>query len=74
MDPTYFYWPGGTKDFSAVYYRVHSPVVLIAYDATHHSATAATTGSISSSSFWRPITDGLTRPQSVGGSGSGTGP
>ncbi|MFC4503890.1 MULTISPECIES: DUF3500 domain-containing protein [Streptomyces] len=30
---TYFYWIGETEDSSAFYYRVHSPVVLIEYDA-----------------------------------------
>lgn len=33
LDRTYFYWLGKTKDDSAFYYRVHSPVVLIEYDA-----------------------------------------
>lgn len=33
LDSTYFYWMGETKDSSAFYYRVHSPVVLIEYDA-----------------------------------------
>lgn len=33
LDATYFYWIGETKDSSAFYYRVHSPVVLIEYDA-----------------------------------------
>lgn len=33
LDGTYFHWIGGTKDSSAFYYRVHSPVVLIEYDA-----------------------------------------
>ncbi|MEU6138899.1 DUF3500 domain-containing protein [Streptomyces sp. NPDC047081] len=33
LDDTYFYWIGETKDTSAFYYRVHSPVVLIEYDA-----------------------------------------
>ncbi|WP_239134708.1 DUF3500 domain-containing protein [Streptomyces sp. SID12488] len=33
LDDTYFYWIGETKDSSAFYYRVHSPVVLIEYDA-----------------------------------------
>jgi hypothetical protein len=33
LDDTYFYWLGGTKDTSPFYYRVHSPVVLIEYDA-----------------------------------------
>lgn len=33
LDDTYFYWIGETDDDSAFYYRVHSPVVLIEYDA-----------------------------------------
>ncbi|MGW0945591.1 DUF3500 domain-containing protein [Streptomyces sp. NPDC002623] len=33
LDDTYFYWIGETEDSSAFYYRVHSPVVLIEYDA-----------------------------------------
>jgi hypothetical protein len=33
LDATYFYWIGETDDDSAFYYRVHSPVVLIEYDA-----------------------------------------
>ncbi|MFI9780152.1 DUF3500 domain-containing protein [Streptomyces sp. NPDC051956] len=33
IDTTYFYWLGKTKDTSAFYYRVHSPVILIEYDA-----------------------------------------
>ncbi|WP_432198406.1 DUF3500 domain-containing protein [Streptomyces sp. bgisy027] len=33
LDDTYFYWIGETEDHSAFYYRVHSPVVLIEYDA-----------------------------------------
>ncbi|WP_329350997.1 DUF3500 domain-containing protein [Streptomyces sp. NBC_01261] len=33
LDATHFYWMGETKDSSAFYYRVHSPVVLIEYDA-----------------------------------------
>ncbi|MEW1641947.1 DUF3500 domain-containing protein [Streptomyces sp. NPDC091219] len=33
LDATYFSWTGGAKDSSAFYYRVHSPVVLIEYDA-----------------------------------------
>ncbi|MEU6254191.1 DUF3500 domain-containing protein [Streptomyces sp. NPDC047043] len=33
LDETYFSWIGETKDSSAFYYRVHSPVVLIEYDA-----------------------------------------
>ncbi|MEU5324181.1 DUF3500 domain-containing protein [Streptomyces sp. NPDC021056] len=32
LDDTYFYWIGETKDGSAFYCRVHSPVVLIEYD------------------------------------------
>ncbi|WP_443064643.1 DUF3500 domain-containing protein [Streptomyces sp. NBC_00582] len=33
LDETYFHWIGETKDSSAFYYRVHSPVVLVEYDA-----------------------------------------
>ncbi|MDQ0578940.1 DUF3500 domain-containing protein [Streptomyces rishiriensis] len=33
LDDTYFYWIGETEDSSAFYYRVHSPVALIGYDA-----------------------------------------
>ncbi|MFF5481546.1 DUF3500 domain-containing protein [Streptomyces sp. NPDC012935] len=33
LDDTYFFWIGEAKDTSAFYYRVHSPVVLIEYDA-----------------------------------------
>lgn len=33
LDETCFYWLGGTEDTSPFYYRVHSPVVLIEYDA-----------------------------------------
>lgn len=33
LDDTYFFWIGETEDSSAFYYRVHSPVVLIEYDA-----------------------------------------
>ncbi|MFD5856772.1 DUF3500 domain-containing protein [Streptomyces chartreusis] len=33
LDDTYFYWIGESEDDSAFYYRVHSPVVLIEYDA-----------------------------------------
>ncbi|WP_246203585.1 DUF3500 domain-containing protein [Streptomyces tailanensis] len=33
LDDTYFYWIGESDDDSAFYYRVHSPVVLIEYDA-----------------------------------------
>ncbi|MFD8734139.1 DUF3500 domain-containing protein [Streptomyces sp. NPDC059618] len=33
LDDTYFHWIGEHDDDSAFYYRVHSPVVLIEYDA-----------------------------------------
>ncbi|MFD7136801.1 DUF3500 domain-containing protein [Streptomyces sp. NPDC059894] len=33
LDDTYFSWIGEYEDDSAFYYRVHSPVVLIEYDA-----------------------------------------
>lgn len=42
LDDTYFYWIGATKDSSAFYYRVHSPVVLIEYDAQSPWPTAKT--------------------------------
>ncbi|WP_234343105.1 DUF3500 domain-containing protein [Streptomyces fulvoviolaceus] len=35
LDDTYFYWMGEYEDDSAFYYRVHSPVILIEYDAEH---------------------------------------
>ncbi|MFF9483793.1 DUF3500 domain-containing protein [Streptomyces sp. NPDC014676] len=33
LDDTWFLWMGDSEDSSAFYYRVHSPVVLIEYDA-----------------------------------------
>ncbi|MFD7815535.1 DUF3500 domain-containing protein [Streptomyces sp. NPDC059785] len=45
LDDTYFYWLGATKDSSAFYYRVHSPVVLIEYDAQSPLAYGTKTGS-----------------------------
>ncbi|MET9082459.1 DUF3500 domain-containing protein [Streptomyces sp. NPDC004237] len=44
LDQTYFYWLGKTKDTSAFYYRVHSPVVLIEYDAQSPLAYGTKTG------------------------------
>ncbi|MFF5142864.1 DUF3500 domain-containing protein [Streptomyces sp. NPDC013157] len=44
LDKTYFYWLGETKDTSAFYYRVHSPVVLIEYDAQSPLAYGTKTG------------------------------
>ena len=32
LDRTYFAWIGGTRDDSAFYYRIHSPVILIEFD------------------------------------------
>jgi Protein of unknown function (DUF3500) len=32
LGKTYFAWAGGTKEDSAFYYRIHSPVVLIEFD------------------------------------------
>ena len=43
LDDTYFHWIGETEDSSAFYYRVHSPVVLIEYDAQSPSPTATRT-------------------------------
>ncbi|MFD0315465.1 DUF3500 domain-containing protein [Streptomyces flavalbus] len=55
LDDTYFHWVGAYEDDSAFYYRVHSPVILIEYDAqsphAYHegedgsTATAAATAS-----------------------------
>lgn len=45
LDATYFFWIGETKDSSAFYYRVHSPVVLIEYDAQSPLAYGNKSGS-----------------------------
>ncbi|MDX3544494.1 DUF3500 domain-containing protein [Streptomyces europaeiscabiei] len=53
LDDTYFYWIGETDDDSAFYYRVHSPVVLIEYDAQSplgYNPDGSGSGSSSSSS------------------------
>lgn len=56
LDDTYFFWMGETEDDSAFYYRIHSPVVLIEYDAQAPlfykgaSATASAGASASSDS------------------------
>lgn len=50
LDDTYFYWIGATKDTSAFYYRVHSPVVLIEYDAQSPIAYGNKAGGTASSS------------------------
>jgi hypothetical protein len=44
LDKTYFYWIGQAEDDSAFYYRVHSPVVLIEYDAQSPLAYGDTSG------------------------------
>lgn len=51
LDETYFFWMGSTEDDSAFYYRVHSPVVLIEYDAQaplFYKGDASATSSTSS--------------------------
>ncbi|MEU5316211.1 DUF3500 domain-containing protein [Streptomyces sp. NPDC021056] len=54
LDDTYFFWMGETEDDSAFYYRVHSPVVLIEYDAQaplfYKGDTASASPSASASS------------------------
>lgn len=54
LDDTYFYWMGETKDTSAFYYRIHSPVVLIEYDAQaplfYHEASSASPSASASAS------------------------
>lgn len=32
IDDTYFAWVGGTDDDSPLYYKVHSPVIVVEYD------------------------------------------
>ncbi|MER5439728.1 DUF3500 domain-containing protein [Streptomyces sp. NPDC002790] len=49
IEATYFYWLGSTKDSSAFYYRVHSPVVLIEYDAQSPLAYGTKSGAQSGS-------------------------
>ncbi|MFD5633057.1 DUF3500 domain-containing protein [Streptomyces sp. NPDC127077] len=53
LDDTYFYWIGAYDDDSAFYYRVHSPVVLIEYDAEsplgYHEGDGDTSASPSAS-------------------------
>ncbi|MGQ4380686.1 DUF3500 domain-containing protein [Streptomyces sp. SAS_267] len=53
LDDTYFYWIGAYEDESAFYYRVHSPVVLIEYDAEsplgYHEGDSDTSASASAS-------------------------
>ncbi|MFF7334932.1 DUF3500 domain-containing protein [Streptomyces sp. NPDC008150] len=53
LDDTYFYWIGEHEDDSAFYYRVHSPVVLIEYDAesplAYHEDGTGTSASPSAS-------------------------
>ncbi|MFI8191586.1 DUF3500 domain-containing protein [Streptomyces sp. NPDC085946] len=44
LDDTYFFWIGEAEDSSAFYYRVHSPVVLIEYDAQSPLAYGNTSG------------------------------
>lgn len=53
LDDTYFHWIGEHEDDSAFYYRVHSPVVLIEYDAEsplgYHESDASNSASPSAS-------------------------
>ncbi|MER5519943.1 DUF3500 domain-containing protein [Streptomyces sp. NPDC002763] len=73
LDQTYFYWLGETKDTSAFYYRVHSPVVLIEYDAQSPLAYGTKTGSggqPSGQPTGRP-TGGMPTGQPGGGGGMG---
>ncbi|MFG3023356.1 DUF3500 domain-containing protein [Streptomyces sp. NPDC048254] len=73
LDQTYFYWLGETKDTSAFYYRVHSPVVLIEYDAQSPLAYGTKTGSggqPAGQPTGRP-TGGMPTGQPGGGGGMG---
>jgi hypothetical protein len=44
LDDTYFSWAGATDDDAVFYYRVHSPVILIEYDAQQPGPLAASYG------------------------------
>ncbi|MEU1163574.1 DUF3500 domain-containing protein [Streptomyces sp. NPDC005921] len=70
LDQTYFYWLGKTKDTSAFYYRVHSPVVLIEYDAQSPLAYGTKTGTGGGQPSGRP-TGGMPTGQPGGGGGMG---
>jgi hypothetical protein len=77
LDDTYFYWIGEHEDDSAFYYRVHSPVVLIEYDAesplAYHeddsSASASATASASPTDT--PSASPSTSGAPTGGPGGG---
>lgn len=44
LDDTYFSWVGATDEDAVFYYRVHSPVMLIEYDAQQPGPLAASYG------------------------------
>lgn len=75
LDDTYFYWMGETKDTSAFYYRIHSPVVLIEYDAQaplfYHEASSASPSASASASASASSNGG--GPPGGGGMGMGGG-
>ena len=75
LDDTYFYWMGETKDDSAFYYRIHSPVVLIEYDAQaplfYHEASSPSP-SASASASASPSSNGGGPPGGGMGMGGGT--
>jgi hypothetical protein len=76
LDKTYFYWLGATKDTSAFYYRVHSPVVLIEYDAQSplaYGTSARTGGGQPSGQPSGQPTGGMPTGQPSGGMGGGMG-
>jgi hypothetical protein len=76
LDKTYFYWLGATKDTSAFYYRVHSPVVLIEYDAQSplaYGTSARTGGGQPSGQPSGHPTGGMPTGQPSGGMGGGMG-
>ncbi|MFF3501920.1 DUF3500 domain-containing protein [Streptomyces sp. NPDC003247] len=73
LDDTYFYWIGEYEDDSAFYYRVHSPVVLIEYDAesplAYHEDEDGSSASATPSASASPSTSA-----SPGGAPGGGGP
>ncbi|MEU4659004.1 DUF3500 domain-containing protein [Streptomyces sp. NPDC023723] len=66
LDDTYFLWMGEYEDDSAFYYRIHSPVVLIEYDAQHplawHEEEDGSSASPSASASGTPSASASTLP------------
>ncbi|WP_037622191.1 DUF3500 domain-containing protein [Streptomyces aureus] len=76
LDDTYFHWIGEHEDDSAFYYRVHSPVVLIEYDAEsplgYHESDASSSASPSASAGESASASASAGPGGPGGGPQGT--